>query len=138
MAKPIASTTNRIVTLGIGVPGIFDFARSVQNSVKSVTAVVPSSPTASPRKSASVPIVTASDGRPTTVMKKPLTAPAIAPTTMLTRPATSIGSPAWCSVPMTTLDSPTMLATDRSISPVMMMSVIGRAMSRIGATSSSR
>ena len=31
-----------------------------------------------------------------------------------------------------------MLATERSISPVMMMSVIGSAISRIGAMSSSR
>ena len=31
-----------------------------------------------------------------------------------------------------------MLATDRSISPVMMISVIGRAMSRMGAMSCSR
>ena len=40
-------------------------ARSVQLSVNSVTALVPSSPTAMPRKSARVPMVTASDGRPT-------------------------------------------------------------------------
>ena len=46
--------------------------------------------------------------------------------------------PAWVSMPSSTLERPTMLATERSISPVMMMSVIGRAMSRIGATSSSR
>ena len=37
-----------------------------------------------------------------------------------------------------TLLSPTMLATDRSISPVMITNVIGNAISRIGVTSSSR
>ena len=42
---------------------------------KSVTALVPSSPTAMPRKSASVPIVTASDGSPTYATRKPLSAP---------------------------------------------------------------
>ena len=54
------------------------------------------------------------------------------------QPATSIGIPPWCRTPTSTLERPTMLATDRSISPVMMMSVIGSAISRIGAMSSSR
>ena len=45
--------------------------------------------------------------------------------------------PSW-STPSSTLLRPMMLATDRSISPVMMTSVIGRAMSRIGAMSWSR
>ena len=62
----------------------------------------------------------------------------MAPTRMRDSPAASIGIPAWCRMPRMTLESPTMLATDRSISPVMMMSVIGSAMSRIGAMSSSR
>ena len=47
----------------------------------------------------------------------------------------------WLSAQMTpssALESPAMLATDRSISPVMMISVIGMAISRIGMTSSSR
>ena len=51
---------------------MFALARSVHCSGKSVIAVVPSRPTAIPRKSASVPIVTASDGSPTTVTRKPL------------------------------------------------------------------
>ena len=45
--------------------------------------------------------------------------------------------PSW-STPSSTLLRPMMLATDRSISPVMMISVIGRAISRIGAMSCSR
>ena len=47
-------------------------------------------------------------------------------------------SPAWCSTPTSTLVSPTTLATERSISPVTMTRVIGRAISRIGAVSSRR
>ena len=46
--------------------------------------------------------------------------------------------PCSCSSPSTALDSPTTEATDRSISPVMMTSVIGSAMSRMVVTSSSR
>ena len=52
----IARITNGIVITGIGVPGMFALARSVHTSGKSVIAVVPSSPTAMPRNSASVPI----------------------------------------------------------------------------------
>ena len=40
--------------------------------------------------------------------------------------------------PSSALDRPATLATDRSISPVMMISVIGMAIIRIGITSSSR
>ena len=42
--------------------------------------------------------------------------------------------PSW-KTPSSTLLRPMMLATDRSISPVMMISVIGRAISRMGAMS---
>ena len=52
--------------------------------------------------------------------------------------AAANGHPASVRMPVITLESPTMLATERSISSVMMMSVIGRAISRIGATSRSR
>jgi hypothetical protein len=44
----------------------------------------------------------------------------------------------WCRIPTRTLLSPTTLATERSISPVMITSVIGRAIRRIGAMSSNR
>ena len=46
--------------------------------------------------------------------------------------------PCWCRSPTSTLLSATVLATDRSISPVMMIIVIGSAISRIAAASSSR
>jgi hypothetical protein len=60
------------------------------------------------------------------------------PTTIAARAASANGQPALVRIPAVTLESPTMLATERSISSVMMMSVIGSAMSRIGATSRSR
>ena len=83
-------------------------------------------------------MVTASEGRPTTVMKKPLTAPRIAPMRMVIQRIVSKGKPLFHISPMAALVSPTMLATDRSISPVMMMSVIGRARTRMGARSRMR
>ena len=58
---------------------------------------------------------------------------------MATTAATGIDSPpSLTRTPITTLLRPSMLATDRSISPVMMISVIGSAISRIGAMSRSR
>ena len=68
--------------------------------------------------------------------EEPVDRAATAPTRIAMTAATG-SSPAWVRMPIT-LDRPTMLATERSISPVMMISVIGRAMSRIGATSRSR
>src|SRR5688572_8672762 len=82
-------------------------------------------------------MVTASDGRPKPVMNKPLTAPNAAPSSRLI--AISAGSeltPLTHSWPITVQVSPSTLATDKSISPVMTMSVIGRAISAIGMASS--
>ena len=50
----------------------------------------------------------------------------------------SIGMPAFQSAPKTQLVKPAMLATERSISPVMMIRVFGRARSRTGMMSMSR
>jgi hypothetical protein len=111
------------------------WARFVHLIGKSVTAVVPSRPTAIPRYRASVPIVTARDGRPTYATRNPLSSPQSTPTTSATRPASGIDMPSWCSIPTRTLLRPTTLATDRSISPVTMTSVIGSAISRMGAES---
>jgi hypothetical protein len=83
-------------------------------------------------------MVTASDGSPTYATRKPLSRPQSTPTTRATRPAIGIERPCWCSSPTSTLLRPTTLATERSISPVTITSVIGSAMSRIGATSRSR
>jgi hypothetical protein len=84
-------------------------------------------------------MVTASEGSPTTAMRKPLNAPATTPTRrpMSRTTPMSIPPPAH-STPMTALVRPAVLATDRSISPVMMTRVIGMAMRRIGMTSRSR
>ncbi len=50
----------------------------------------------------------------------------------------SIDRPASQSEPISALVRPSVLATDRSISPVMMMNVIGSATSAIGSRSSTR
>ena len=72
--------------------------------------------------------MTASDGSPTRVMRTPLTAPAAAP---MTRQVTMInGIDQWWihRSPISSADSASIEAIDRSISPVMMISVIGSAM----------
>src|SRR5262245_54970760 len=81
-----------------------------------------------PRKSASVPIVTARDGRPRRVIRKPLNRPQAAPTTRAMTIAAWIGQPWPASSARTTPERPRIDATDRSISPVMMMSARGSAM----------
>ncbi len=83
-------------------------------------------------------MVTARDGRPTRVTRMPLTAPPTAPTTRATPAAAGNVQCDWVSRPMIELESPIALATERSISPVMMMSVIGRAISSTGAMSSNK
>src|SRR5918997_3768706 len=83
-------------------------------------------------------MVTASEGSPSRVTKKPLTAPSTAPSSRHSGMTVSSGSPANHSWPMTALDSRTVLATDRSISPVTMTRVSGSAMSTMTTTSSSR
>ena len=103
-----------------------------------MTALVPSTPTAMPRKSASVPIVTASDGRPTYAIRKPLSAPQASPASMATTAASGTATPWSTSTPSSTLLRPRTLATERSISPVTMINVIGSAISRIGAMSRNR
>ena len=83
--------------------------------------------------------MTASDGRPTYATRKPLTAPQSVPTTTATAAAAGTDQPASkCSMAITTALRPIVLATDRSISPVMMISVIGSAMTSTGARSRNR
>src|SRR3954452_17074783 len=83
-------------------------------------------------------MVTASDGSPSPVTRKPLTAPSTAPI------STHSGMIVWMArswfhrKPMSALVRPSVLATDRSISPVITMNVIGRATSAIGSRSSTR
>ena len=64
--------------------------------------------------------------------------PAMTPVRTAASAASGNGMPACVRMPVMTLERPTMLATERSISSVMMMSVIGSAISRMGATSRSR
>ncbi len=82
--------------------------------------------------------MTASDGRPTYAMRKPLRAPQARPASRASSAAAGTDIPPSWSTPSSTLLRPMMLATDRSISPVMITSVIGRAISRMGAMSCRR
>ncbi len=125
---------------GIGVPGMFAFARSVQTSGKSVIAVVPKAH----REPAEQRERADRDGERRQARRRVTRKPLKAPQTRAdedgrSRAASSNGSPALRQDRRSSrLESPTMLATDRSISSVMMMSVIGRAISRIGAMSRRR
>src|ERR1700722_12251084 len=83
---------------------------------------------ATPRYSARVPIVTASGGRPTRVTSSPLIRPATIPSSATTTKMASIGQWWLHRTPSRALDMPRIEATDRSISPLMMISVIGSAM----------
>ena len=64
------------------MPAKLPNARSVHVPGKSVTDWSPMTTKASPRNSANVPIVTASDGRPNRVTSTPLNAPHSAPARM--------------------------------------------------------
>src|SRR6266536_5234057 len=98
----------------------------------------PSATNASPRYRVRVPMVTARDGSPKRVTNTPLTAPSRPPSTRISGTISSSGRLSVQSWPMTALVRPRMLATERSISPVTTMSVMGSAISAIGARSSSR
>src|SRR5689334_11350484 len=81
-------------------------------------------------------MVTASEGRPSPVIRNPLSAPATAPMTMQSGMIVWIDMSWFQNQPISELVRPRMLATDRSISPVMMMKVIGSATRMIGIRSS--
>src|SRR5215469_7737680 len=73
-------------------------------------------------------MVTASEGSPSLVTSRPLNRPAARPSSTRTAKMASIGQCLAHRNPSSALDMPRMDATDRSISPLMMMSVIGSAM----------
>ena len=75
-----------------------------------------------------MPIVTASDGSRSRVTSRPLIAPARMPTTASVTKMAGIGQPRAHRKPSSALDMPRIDATDRSISPLMMISVIGSVM----------
>ncbi len=132
------TATTPIITVGMPVAPSFEVKKAVSGLGKLATALSPMVTRASPRKSARVPMVTASDGSPSTAIRKPLNIPHTNPTSRLTASTSQISMPPAQSTPMVALVSPAMLATERSISPVMMISVIGMAISRTGITSRSK
>src|SRR5215472_15682017 len=81
-----------------------------------------------PRYSASVPIVTARLGSPSRVTSRPLTAPAARPTMATVMKTAGIGQPSFHSTPSRALAMPRIDATDRSISPLITISVSGSVM----------
>src|SRR4051812_43719855 len=83
-------------------------------------------------------MVTASEGRPSPVTRKPLSAPATAPSRMQSGMIVWIDIPLFHIQPMSELVRPSVLATDRSISPVTMIIVIGSATRMIGIRSRTR
>ena len=64
------------MTVGMPVAPSFEVKNPVSSGGKFATALSPMTTSARPRKSASVPIVTASEGSPTTATRKPLNTPA--------------------------------------------------------------
>src|SRR5829696_1386140 len=120
----------------MNVPAKLPNARSVQTAGKSVTDSSPMTTKARPRNSASVPMVTARDGRPKRVTSTPLKAPHSAPTTRQIGMISSIGSPAFHSDAVTALDSASTEATERSISAAMITSASGSAISATSEKSS--
>ncbi len=136
MPNATARIANSTIVFGIAVPVTRPNAVSVQYCGKSVTELSPITTYASPRNSASVPIVTASDGSPRRVTSKPLNAPQSAPTAMQTGAMNSIGRPAFQRSAMTALDSASTDATDRSISAATITSVSASAISATSVRSS--
>src|SRR5690348_16958051 len=100
----------------------------VYRNGKSDTVFGPSRISATPRYRARVPIVTASEGRPTRVTSRPLISPARIPASATTRKMASIGQCLAHRNPSRALDMPRIDATDRSISPLITISVMGSAM----------
>jgi hypothetical protein len=128
MPKTTASARKNAIEYGMCVWGIGTtpmLARPLGNPpIVSVGRI----PWAIPRYSVRVPIVTASDGRPRRVTKKPFSAPRKAPSTTAMIIAGQIGQPCLKSSAMSTPLRPSMDATERSISPVTTIKVSGSAM----------
>src|SRR3954468_17294738 len=135
-ANSTARIANSTITLGTAVPAKLPNARSVQTDGKSVTESSPMTTNARPRKRASVPMVTASDGSPKRVTSTPLKAPQSAPATRHSGMISSIGSPWFHSSAAIALDSASTEATERSISAEMITSANGSAMSATSEKSS--
>ncbi len=113
------------------MPGTGTTPMLVSDAGKSVMVLAPRTISARPRNSVRVPIVTAIDGSPSLATSTPLSAPPSAPTASAATIASPMGQPWLCSWPMTQPDRPSIEATDRSISPVITMSMSGSAMMAI-------
>ena len=81
-----------------------------------------------PRYSVSVPIVTASDGRPTRVTSSPLKRPSSPPHTSVMAIDAQMLRPCEVRSARIVPESPSVDATERSISPVITISASGSAM----------
>src|ERR1700760_882905 len=128
MPKITARTTNMPIHKARAGGGRASAPTLVEVVGKLATVFGPSRISAMPRYSASVPMVTAREGSPTRGTSSPLTAPASAPTAATITKIAIIGSLCRYSTPSRALDMPRVDSTDRSISPLMMISAIGRAM----------
>ena len=122
----IVKTTNTMRARGIG-PTRGCCPRASNHSGKSPMERSSSNTRASPRYMISVARVTTRDGRPITVIQKPLNAPPITPTSSPTSRARGMGTPWLCSQARVQAARPIMEATERSISALMMMKVMARA-----------
>ena len=120
----------------MNVPAKLPNPRSVQVAGKSVTDSSPMTTYARPRNSANVPIVTASDGRPSCVTRKPLKAPHSAPATRQIGMISSSGSPRFQRSAISALESASTEATERSISAATITSVSASAISATSERSS--
>src|SRR5215218_390267 len=127
---------NGTIVLGMNVPAKLPKARSVQVAGKSVTDSSPMTTKASPRKSASVPIVTASEGSPSRVTRTPLNAPHSAPANRQIGMMSSSGSPRFHRSAISALDRASTDATERSISAATITSVSASAISATSDRSS--
>src|SRR5215207_5113687 len=127
---------NSTIVFGTNVPAKLPNARSVHVTGKLVTDSSPMTTYASPRNSASVPIVTASDGRPSRVTSMPLNAPHSAPATRQIGIISSSGSPRFQRSAISALDSASTEATERSISAATITSVSASAISATSEKSS--
>ncbi len=132
-AKIAMMMRTKIMTTGMPVEPIFERTKVLSSFGKFATFWSPITTRASPRKRASVPIVTASEGRPRVVIRKPLKAPHTTPTNTDTKITIPMSQPeSRQSTPITALVSPAIDATERSISLEMITRAMGMAMRRIG------
>ena len=82
-----------------------------------------------PRNRLIVPIVTTIEGRPSPVIKRPLTAPQTRPVPRPTTTSIGVSAPMVTASPMAVDDSAMIEATERSISPEMITSAMANAIS---------